>query len=135
MSGTTLALPFALALVVAALGCSPEVPAVPTYTKDVQPILAAHCVRCHGEVLSVDSTTGRMPLQCHLNRYEDTGDCSNAATCSFGAASPTCIGLSSLYITLPDSNARRMPPLPSDQLNDWELEVFKRWSTATPPAP
>ncbi len=49
MSKPTLALPFALALVVSALACAPEAPASPTYTKDVQPILAAHCVRCHNE--------------------------------------------------------------------------------------
>jgi len=42
-------LAFAAALALTALSaCSPEVPAHPTYTNDVAPILDAHCVRCHG---------------------------------------------------------------------------------------
>ena len=39
---------FALAFAGLTLGCSPEVPANPTYTNDVKAILDAHCVRCHG---------------------------------------------------------------------------------------
>lgn len=35
----------AIALAASSLGCSPEVPAMPTYTRDVRPILMAHCVR------------------------------------------------------------------------------------------
>jgi hypothetical protein len=135
MSGTTLALPLALALIVSGLGCSPEVPAAPTYTKDVQPIFAAHCVRCHDEDLShgLDPKTGRMPVLCHLNRFENTGDCSNAATCSNGAGSPTCFPRIVLYTA--DNSPIAMPPAPSDPLNDWEQEVIRRWGAVSPPAP
>jgi hypothetical protein len=129
---TTIASLFALALVVVALGCSPEVPARPTYTRDVQPILAAHCVRCHDENLSgaLDPLTGVVdkPLVCHLNRYEDNG-------ASSGAGSVICAGMSVSYIALPDDAAKRMPPAPSDPLNDWEKDVLTRWATTTPPAP
>ena len=137
MSKTTLASPFfALALVVSALGCSPEVPAVPTYAKDVQPIFAAHCVRCHGDDLSlgVDPIRGKMPAFCHLNRFADTGDCSNAATCSYGASAAICTSLTVGYISNDDA-VMRMPPPPSDPLNDWEKDVLTRWASTSPPAP
>ena len=41
---------FALLLAAAGAGCTiyPAEPASPTFTKDVQPILVAHCARCHG---------------------------------------------------------------------------------------
>ena len=136
MSKTTLASLFALALVVSALGCSPEVPAMPTYTRDVQPILAAHCVRCHDETLRSEPTLGiRRPLLCHLNRYGNMpAGCTDAATCSFGAADPLCAPRIPLLIA-DDDALNRMPPAPSDPLNDWEKDVLKRWASATPPAP
>jgi hypothetical protein len=140
MSKTTLALPFALALVVSALGCSPEVPAVPTYAKDVQPIFAAHCVRCHGETLQAetlpDGGTGLgVPKLCHLNRLGNLpADCPDPATCSYGAAAPVCIPFILAY-TADDNLPKRMPPAPSDPLNDWEKDVVKRWASTSPPAP
>ena len=134
MSKTTLALPFALALVVAALGCSPEVPAVPTYTKDVQPILAAHCARCHSAdftpVRDPISGTDKVPRLCHLHSFEDTGDCSAAGmasgACRFGAK--TCAAMFQSYITEATPDIMRMPKPPSDRLNDWEIDVLKRWA-------
>jgi hypothetical protein len=129
MTKATLASLFALALSVSVMACSPEVPANPTYTKDVQPILAAHCVRCHGETLVPDpNLPTEMPLLCHLNRFGD--DCSNPAACSFGAGSPTCTALSGSYIIAADSTGKRMPPPPSDPLNDWEIDVLTRWYKA-----
>jgi hypothetical protein len=132
---TTIASLFAFALV-AALGCSPEVPAVPTYAKDVQPIFAAHCVRCHGEDLSLgfDPIRRLIPTFCHLNRFGDTGDCSNAGPCSYGASATICTNQTINRIA-DDDSPLRMPPPPSDPLNDWEKDVVKRWASTTPPAP
>lgn len=130
MSKPTLALPFALALVVSALACAPQAPASPTYTKDVQPILAAHCVRCHNETFFIDPAVGKMPAKCHLNRFETTGNCdpdAGAITCSYGAGDRQCAGTLPLYLTIDDENTR-MPKPPSDRLNDWEIDVLTRWS-------
>ena len=131
MTKATLASLFALAVSASALACSPEVPANPTYTKDVQPIFAAHCVRCHDETFEpmLDSITGmeKIPLVCHLNRYENVGD-------SQGASSPTCVGFSLMY-TQSDDPRVRMPKPPSEPLNEWEKEVIKRWAATNPPAP
>src|SRR5204863_5174623 len=67
------------------LGCTPEVPANPTYTKDVKAILDAHCVRCHGQNDMLNSmfvgASDHPPRTCYLQKYEDAGDCTTAATC------------------------------------------------------
>ena len=128
---TTIASLFALVLVVAALGCSPEVPAVPTYTKDVGPILAAHCARCHNAdftpVLDPIAGMNKVPLLCHLHSFEDTGDCSTAGpACRSGAK--TCAALIPTLITEAVPDLRRMPKPPSDRLNDWEIDVLLRWA-------
>jgi hypothetical protein len=121
--------------------CTAEVPASPTYTNDVRPILMAHCVRCHGgnndtlvtmPVYGVDQA----PLRCYLQRYEDAGDCTMASTCKHGAG--YCgmqMGGPSLIVTYINATVEthlRMPPPPSDPLTDWEKEVLTRWSTANP---
>jgi len=125
-------LPFALALVVSAstFGCSPEVPSMPTYTKEVANILNAHCARCHSENLAgvLDPTTGDVvsPKLCHLNRFENVGDCTTG-TCSYGASASVCAGMFASLITNPDDLVR-MPKPPSDRLNDWEIDVLTAWA-------
>lgn len=131
------------ALLVAALpSCTPDAPAAPTYSKDVKPILDTHCVRCHGanDTLNPDPT-GRFqlkaPLFCYLQRYEDE-DCETGSTsCKHGAGYCGNTTLGNLIVTeinMPDGEQLRMPPLPADRLNDWEIAVLTRWS-GDPPAP
>jgi len=119
--------------------CEPDVPAAPTYSKDVQPILAAHCVRCHGanDTLNGDPTvrfTLKAPLVCYLQRYADENcpgsDCKHGAAWCGGAASGKLIVHE---INDTDDSQLRMPPLPADRLNDWEIEVLTRWSDSTAP--
>src|SRR6187402_616330 len=92
---TTLVSLFALALVTVA-SCDeeePPIPAMPTYATDVRPIFEKHCVRCHNEGLTgeINPMTGGLdkPGICHLNRFESTGECSDAGiasgACSLGA--------------------------------------------------
>ena len=111
------------------LGCSPEVPANPTYTKDVKAILDAHCVRCHGADNTLHAMpvkgTAMMPTTCYLQRYED--DCS-VTPCKAGAGNGACAQLINLYINSPRDALTAMPPLPSDALNDWETEVIRLWT-------
>jgi hypothetical protein len=120
----------AVAAAVATLGCAPDVPANPTYTSHIAAILDAHCVRCHGanDMLNVVPLSVKAPVQCYLQRYEDAGDCSAAATCLPGAGAPLCSGLAASYISYPDDHPKRMPPLPSEPLNDWEKDVITRWN-------
>ena len=128
--------PLAIALLA---GCAPEVPAAPTYTKDVSFILDAHCVRCHGanDTLNIDPTIPRAlnkPSICYLQRYEDEGDCSTAATCKRGAGSAMCALMIPLRIVAADDDPLRMPPKPADRLTNWEKDVLLRWAAVMPPA-
>jgi hypothetical protein len=132
-------LAFAAALALSALSaCSAEVPAAPTYTKDVAPILNAHCVRCHGAGGTLNMYpfpvygSVQAPTTCYLQRYDD--DCSaGPAACLAGAK--TCAGLIVSYVNAPVGTIQHMPPPPSDPLNDWEKDVLTRWTATSPPAP
>jgi hypothetical protein len=112
------------------LGCTPEVPANPTYDNDVKAILEAHCVRCHGANNTLNSMlvkgTDQAPRTCYLQRYED--DCS-VTPCKAGTGNGACAPVINLYINSPRDSLQAMPPLPSQELNDWEKEVIGRWTT------
>jgi hypothetical protein len=131
----------AFAAALAALSaCAPDVPASPTYTKDVQPILAAHCVRCHGAggTLNGDpmiKPAMATPTICYLNSYDNNPVDCTSDPCQHGAAYCATSLLIKTYITYPADSALRMPPSPSDPLNDWEKEVLTRWGNEKPPAP
>ncbi len=124
----------ALALAPLAAGaCSPVAPQTPTYANDVQPILSAHCARCHGPWGDgggqwLDPTIApRVPRGlCYLDSYDDRGDC---APVDGGAMSPTCQRGAHSCATLGYflSFLPTMPPVPSAQLNDWEKDILKRW--------
>jgi len=130
---------FAPAALVLVGACSPPVPANPTYTKDVQPILAAHCVRCHGAngmLNSMNDVPGaiKAPRICYFQRYEDQGDCSTASspTCQRGAG--YCASMFPAYIDAADDSGLRMPPPPAERVNEWEHDVLFRWAAVMPPA-
>ena len=128
---------FAGAVTLLALpACTPSVPDAPTYKADVQPIMLARCVRCHGSYdgtmnsLNGDpaakNTTSATPAICFFQHYDDAGDCSGtAASCQRGAH--YCATLMGPFINADDSSKQRMPPLPADRLNDWESQVLNRW--------
>ncbi|HXU04138.1 MAG TPA: hypothetical protein VN903_24425 [Polyangia bacterium] len=137
MSKTLLALPFALALACASLGCAPDegpVPANPTYTSHVQAIFIAQCVHCHGanDMLNAGDVNGfpLAPSFCYLQRYETTGDCSNVAnpdpSCKRGAGSTVCTSQIPSMINL--TNSSRMPPPPADPLTNWQKQVINNWA-------
>lgn len=135
-------LAFAAALALTALSaCSPEVPAHPTYTNDVAPILDAHCVRCHGANDMLNAFpfpvygSVQAPVRCYLQRYDDEGDCTSAGTTTCKSGAANCAGLIVAYTNYPPGNIQHMPPPPSDSLNKWELDVLKNWlMTGSPPA-
>jgi hypothetical protein len=135
-----------LAFAIAALGCGGsdpnEVPANPTYTKDVAPILNAKCVACHGagDMLNTTTVNGypNSPSICYLQRFEDEGDCAdpNNPACKHGAGfCGTRMGADSLItgmINVPNDSTSRMPPPPAAPLSDFEKAVINRWSSTSP---
>jgi hypothetical protein len=139
------AVPVALTLAGAAIGCGSDmaaVPSNPTYMTDVAPILNLHCIRCHGlgDMLYTTTVNGSLdsPSTCYLQRYEDEGNCtvSGSADCKHGAGyCGTRMGTDSLItamINMPNGSSGRMPPPPADPLSDFEKAVINRWSTTSP---
>ncbi|MFL5304343.1 MAG: hypothetical protein ACJ8F1_03980 [Polyangia bacterium] len=115
-------------------------PSQPAYDTDVRPILMAHCVRCHGagDALNVptEPTGPNAPVQANIagsaamfkafNMYFDRYD---DATPKVGAhsAAPSIVSTVNGTIKRPDPKA--MPPAPAPQLDDWEVDVIKAWSS------
>lgn len=147
MSNLLPAVPVALTLAGAAIGCGsdmPAVPANPTYMTDVAPILNLHCIRCHGlgDMLYTTTVNGYpdSPSTCYLQRYEDEGNCTDPAStdCKRGAgycATRDVTAADSLItgmINMPNDSTGRMPPPPADPLSDFEKAVINRWSTTSP---
>jgi hypothetical protein len=144
---------FALALAAGA-GCTvyPAEPASPTFTKDVQPILAAHCVRCHGgggeRINEADGSRGGT-IDCFLDQLADRGDCTTlvdggvpplsqcmpgakyCATAPLSPGAPTT--LFDFYVFQAADTVNPMPPPPAAPLNDWEMNTLKRWAAAGAP--
>jgi hypothetical protein len=142
MNRSSRMLAFAAALALSALSaCAPEVPAAPTYTKDVAPILNAHCVRCHGAGGTLNAYpfpvygSVQAPATCYLQTYDNAGDCTTPGTTTCQLGAKTCAGMIVAVINQPVGSVQHMPPPPSDPLNDWEKDVLSKWLTASPPAP
>jgi hypothetical protein len=125
-------------------GCEKPVPATPTYSKHVLPILEAHCVRCHGsggtlnaDPHSLEPTSS--PPNGYLNQYEDKVDCTPDAN---GLYPLTCVGGAhyeavngNLYDFIHGIAQPRMPLAPAAPLDDWELSVLDNWLAEKPPLP
>jgi hypothetical protein len=134
----------AFALGAISVACSPAVPASPSYETDVLPILASHCVRCHGAGGTLNQArqpTGpdAAPLasdpvataNCYLNQYENTGctvnDAGAAPNCHAGALywAKSSVGIGPRVHGA--SPLGPMPPAPAPRLDDWELKVVDAW--------
>jgi len=111
-----------------ASGCAASAPTNPTWIDDVQPILVANCVRCHGVPTAGGApTVGTDPLAIRLDKYANTtlvtpfmdGN-GNLITEIPGAAQSNAL-IVSRAVTAGD-----MPPrLP---LTDAEKQTLDRWS-------
>lgn len=141
---------FALLLAAAGVACTsyPAEPTAPTFTKDVQPILAAHCTRCHGGNGTLTNETDGSrggTIDCYLDQMADRGgDCTALvdggpppfSECRPGAKYCATVPLTGTTTTLfdfyvfgeADDPVNRMPPPPAAPLNDWELNTLKRWA-------
>jgi hypothetical protein len=108
---------FVLVLAPVAAACGEEVPASPTYFDDVQPLLQANCVRCHGAVPS-DPKIARFRLDRYVKDDAATFDVWDYAQAAGGEAAP-------LVHVAVDLEAPAMPP--DYALTERQRELLARW--------
>jgi len=106
-----------LALGLAVAACGADVPANPTYFEDVQPILRANCVRCHGAVPS-DPKIAKFRLDRYVKDDAATYDAWDYAQASAGGAAP-------MIRVAVDLDAPAMPP--DYELTERQREILSRW--------
>jgi hypothetical protein len=147
MSKAMRASPVMIALGLAACGPGGDapIPEMPSYATDVQPIFAAHCVRCHGangmlnDGLNADGTPSDLgaPGICYLSNYEDQGDCTDAGVaagackrgalyCGTATGEPPDSYIHAYLIELTQDEGG-MPPLPLPPVGARDKEIVKRW--------
>jgi hypothetical protein len=102
-----------LALIILA-ACGADVPANPTYFADVQPILRANCVRCHGADAS-DPKIAKFRLDRYVKDDTSTFDVYDYAIGTDSAMLRVAVNLES-------------PAMPPDYtLSDRQRDILERW--------
>jgi mono/diheme cytochrome c family protein len=129
------------------VGCAEDpVPFDPGYAADVQPIMMAHCVRCHGGggKLNADPTSlyvdfkNLPPSVFYFDAYEDRGTCPGLAPeCRRGAAYLANAASKAFVDTYlhPMDPVYKMPPAPAPALTERELAILDIWLSKFPPKP
>jgi hypothetical protein len=111
-------------------GCENGYPAAPTYTNDIEPIMLANCVRCHGAggTLNTDPDIPTYPQGDPRASY--TGTPHNGYFNSYDDIGAGKLGLHSYATTarvLMNAALPYMPPAPADPLSGWEKQLFEMW--------
>jgi mono/diheme cytochrome c family protein len=133
MRGTTFALIAltGLAAALAAAGCvetSGDEPINPTYSHQIQPLMEAHCIRCHGaggtlnqdpDIPDAEGVLQGAPVRGDFTKLNDSGGV-------FGllhyTAANAAGGVDQMNAYLP-----QMPPPPGEPLTKWEKDVLVKW--------
>lgn len=113
----------ALALI-AMTGCL-DTPAEPTWARDVQPILAANCVRCHGAVPS-----GGAPDSFRLDSYDDQPG-PHARTIRGAATMAQYMGIRVEPVGAREDGVTSMPP--RFGLTDRQIDIINAWALSGAP--
>ena len=111
----------ALALASSLAGCGPSVPAAPTYEANVRPILAAHCLNCHGNAMlgdgaisadaiyappAADTPAGNNPpTQALTVQHSYLGQCTSTGCDMDGGGAASCRRGAQYFATTPPPGA------------------------------
>ena len=115
----------------AALGCTPQAPAHPTWA-NVQAILAGECTQCHGANADYVGL-GRTGGGYRFDFYDMKTDVCDKATVVLGEGKQLAYAYADKIwqqVTTPDDrlyDRPPMPPPPAPYLADWEWETIQNW--------
>ncbi len=102
-------------LVLLLAACAPDVPAEPSFQQDIQPILAANCIRCHGTPVK------GAPSYFRLDMFEDVEviDANGVGLITIAGAKSQASRIAAR------AAAGEMPP--RFPLDDWQIEMLANW--------
>jgi hypothetical protein len=129
--GLVLVAALAGAAVVGGVGCGAnDIPINPTYSREIKPLMEAHCIRCHG----AGGTLNLDPDSAKVNSVQapTSGD--------FTALADDAAGKHGLiwYTVAPGSALwtaffPQMPPAPAPGLTDREYQILTTWIASPMP--
>jgi hypothetical protein len=114
-------------------GCGNDIPPFPTYSKDIQPLMQAHCVRCHGAGGTLNTDPDIPPdTNPQDPRSSYVGTPKNGYFTQLADVGPGKLGLMSYSGQNParvlmNAALPYMPPPPAPPLTDWEHDLLVRW--------
>lgn len=132
------ALAAVLGFAAVAAGCNlePSAAGQPTYEADVQPILLARCVRCHGSPPLADPTSSNPGPPVSTVRFDvfgDTGcDTDAVASCVHGAQYEAMQKRFKTFLNL-DPKMGGMPPSPAAPLTSYQKDTILNWEAEPTP--
>lgn len=105
-----------------AAACVPAIPAHPSYSADVEPILAARCFRCHDGAYPIDPSETSVAMFAGINPFN-----SEAAA---EAEAPRIEQAIHGHLVLPNnSQPVQMPPPPAAPLEGWQIQILDNWAS------
>lgn len=119
-------------LLLALAACTPDVPAAPSFQRDVMPILAANCIRCHSY-----PAIGGAPTSFRLDAFDDVvlapGDPAKVPVCGGDPTDPTipallCGAASYAPAISPKLHDPVKPMPPRFPLEDWQVATLDAWA-------
>jgi hypothetical protein len=120
---------FAVATLAAAVGCANPAPDRPTYSRDIKPLMEAHCIRCHGaggtlnkDPYSIPIMGVQAPIHGDFTQLADDAAGVHGLT-YYTAAGPARVTMT-IYLSAPTGP---MPPPPAPGLTDTEFTTLTTW--------
>ena len=119
------------------LACGAEPPAVPSWDRDVYPILRGSCSHCHGAVANPGTVPATRYDICNSTPFNEAFAAEKVwivadtmGNPALGGASPYA-GVIAAQTGPAASEIIRMPPPPASRLSEYEATVLQRWAAAS----
>jgi mono/diheme cytochrome c family protein len=121
-----------LAAALGAAGCvesSGDEPVNPSYSRQIKPLIEAHCIRCHGaggtlnqdpDIPDAEGVLQGPPVRGDFTQLADNGKIPGLAF--YTNSAPDGMGASRMLAFLP-----QMPPPPGEQLTKFEHDILVKW--------
>jgi mono/diheme cytochrome c family protein len=130
MRGTTVSLIglAGLAAVLGGAGClesSGDEPINPTYSRQIKPLIEAHCIRCHGAGGTLNADPDSQPVM--MVQGPTQGDFTTLASPAMGRNGLMFYTGAGAAVMIAHVTQDPMPPPPAPALTSWEFDTLVKW--------